>query len=121
MTIGYVGGWTSKAGLLTREGETSSSKPVPQSVKVKQMLALVGNDPLALNTAKMSEQKLYKNFKGFDPETVTVKQPGNISAFLRDRGLISDVTALTLLNAGDKFDRFGGPKNLDEKIGRAHV
>ncbi|ALI03943.1 hypothetical protein C1Y08_00275 [Pseudomonas sp. FW306-02-F02-AA] len=116
MTIGYVGGWTSKAGLLTREGETSSSKPVPQSVKVKQMLALVGNDPLALNTAKMSEQKLYKNFKGFDPETVTVKQPGNISAFLRDRGLISDVTALTLLNAGDKFDRFGGPKNLDEKF-----
>lgn len=115
MTIGYVGGWTSKAGLLVREGGTGT-KPVSQSVKVRQMLALVGSDPLALNTAKMNEQKLYKNFKGFNPETVTVKQLGNVSTFLRERGLISDVTALTLLNAGDKFDRFGVQKDPDEKF-----
>lgn len=91
-------------------------RPTAQSFKVKQMLKQVGNDPSALNTAKMNDQKLYKTFKGFDPETVTVKQLRNASAILRDRGLISDVTALTLLNAGDKFDRFGVQKKPDEKF-----
>ncbi|WP_085586075.1 MULTISPECIES: hypothetical protein [unclassified Pseudomonas] len=115
MTVGYTGAWQSKAGLLVRDTR-SSSKPVSQSVKVKQMLALVGNDPTALNTAEMDRQRLHKNIKGFDPENVSPKQLGTLSTFLRSRGLISDITAMTLLNAGDKFDRFGVQKDPDAKF-----
>ncbi|OLF54108.1 hypothetical protein [Pseudomonas chlororaphis] len=110
MAIGYVGGWTSKAGLLVQD-TGARGKPVSQSTKVKQMLALVGQNPLALNVIKMDEMKLHKQIKGFDPENVTAKQLGNMSTFLKDRGLITDVTAMTLLNAGDKFDRFGVQKD----------
>lgn len=110
MTIGYTGAWTSKAGLLVQDTGTTS-KPVSQSVKVKQMLALVGNNPNALDTAKMDKLKLHKQIKGFDPENVTAKSLGNLTAFLKDNGLITDVTAVTLSNAGDKFDRFGVPKD----------
>ncbi|WP_259744863.1 hypothetical protein, partial [Pseudomonas protegens] len=52
--------------------------------------------------------------KGFDPTHVTTKSLGGMSTFLKNNGLISDVTALNLINAGDKFDRFGIPKNPDE-------
>jgi len=110
MTIGYTGAWQPKAGLLVRD-TGSSSKPVSQSVKVKQMLALVGNDPTVLNTAEMDKQGLHKNIKGFDPTNVSAKQLGSLSAFLRSRGLISEITSMTLLNAGDKFDRFGIQKD----------
>jgi hypothetical protein len=112
MTIGYTGAWTSKAGLLVQDTGTST-KPVSQSVKVRQMLALVGNNPNALDTAKMDKLQLHKSIKGFNPENVTAKSLGNLTAFLKDRGLISDVTAVTLSNAGDKFDRFGVPKDPD--------
>lgn len=110
MTIGYTGEWTSKGGLLVKD-TGNNAKPVSQSAKVKQMLALVGNNPGALNTAQMDKQKLHKQIKGFDPENVTGKSLGSLSAFLRDRGLITDVTAVTLSNAGDKFDRFGVAKD----------
>ncbi|MCU1761851.1 hypothetical protein NTD84_19285 [Pseudomonas sp. 14P_8.1_Bac3] len=112
MTIGYTGAWTSKAGLLVQDTGTST-KPVAQSVKVKQMLALVGNNPNALDTAKMDKMQLHKNIKGFNPESVTATSLGNLTAFLKERGLITDVTAVTLSNAGDKFDRFGIPKDPD--------
>ncbi|AZD02196.1 hypothetical protein [Pseudomonas chlororaphis] len=115
MTIGYVGGWTSKAGLLVQD-TGSRGKPVSQSTKVKQMLALVGQNPLALNVFKMDEMKLHKQIKGFDPENVSAKQLGNMSTFLKQKGLISDVTAMTLLNAGDKFDRFGVQADPDAKF-----
>ena len=115
MTVGYTGAWQSKAGLLVRN-TGASGKPVSQSVKVKQMLALVGNDPTALNTAEMDKQRLHKNIKGFNPENVSAKQLGNLSEFLRGRGLISDITAMTLLNAGDKFDRFGVQTDPDAKF-----
>ncbi|WP_460146117.1 hypothetical protein [Pseudomonas sp. S2_A02] len=114
MTIGYTGAWTSKAGLLVKD--TGSGKPVTHSARVKQMLALVGSNPNALNTAKMDEQKLHRNIKGFDPENVSARQLGNLSAFLRGKGLISDITSMTLLNAGDKFDRFGVQKDPDAKF-----
>ena len=106
MTIGYTGAWTPKAGLLVRDN-ASSSKPVSQSVKVKQMLALVGSNPVELDTAKMDKMQLRKQMKGFDPANISVKSMGTLSVFLKERGLISDVTAVTLSNAGDKFDRFG--------------
>ncbi|CAG8866368.1 hypothetical protein D3C87_1190690 [compost metagenome] len=106
MTIGYTGAWTAKAGLLVRD-TVSRSKPVPQSVKVRQMLDLVGDNPVELDTVKMDKMKLRKQMKGFDPTNVSVKSMGSLSVFLKERGLISDVTAVTLSNAGDKFDRFG--------------
>ncbi|BFT63751.1 hypothetical protein [Pseudomonas moorei] len=106
MTIGYTGAWTPKAGLLVRD-TNSRSKPVAQSDKVRQMLNLVGTNPVALDTVKMDQMKLRKQLTGFDPANVSVKSLGNLSSFLRERGLISDVTALTLTNAGDKIDRFG--------------
>ncbi|UQS16507.1 hypothetical protein [Pseudomonas sp. HS6] len=115
MTVGYTGAWQPKAGLLVRD-TGSSGKPVSQSVKVKQMLALVGNDPTVLNTAEMDKQRLHKNIKGFDPENVSAKQLGKLSDFLRSRGLISEVTSMTLLNAGDKFDRFGVQKDPDARF-----
>ncbi|RON41030.1 hypothetical protein [Pseudomonas brassicacearum] len=114
MTIGYTGAWTAKAGLLVKD--TGAGKPVTQSARVKQMLALVGTNPTLLNTAKMDKQKLHRNIKGFDPENVTAKQLGNLSAFLRGKGLISDITSMTLMNAGDKFDRFGVQKDPDAKF-----
>jgi hypothetical protein len=88
MTIGNTGAWTSKAGLLVKD--TGAGKPVTQSAKVKQMLALVGSDPSVLNTKLMDEQKLHRNIKGFDPENVTSKQLGNLSAFLKATGLIPE-------------------------------
>lgn len=112
MKIGYTGAWTSKAGLLVQD-TGSSAKPVSQSVKVKQMLALVGNDPNALDTAKMDKLQVHKQIKGFDPENVSARSLGNLTAFLKAQGLISDVTAVTLSNAGDKFDRFGVPKDSE--------
>ncbi|MGE8188742.1 hypothetical protein [Pseudomonas sp. NPDC086278] len=114
MTIGYSGAWTAKSGLLVRD--TGGGKPVTQSARVKQMLALVGTNPNALNIAKMDEQKIHKNVKGFDPENVSSKQLGNLSAFLRGRGLISDITSMTLMNAGDKFNRFGVQNDPDAKF-----
>ncbi|KAF0866727.1 hypothetical protein [Pseudomonas sp. LD120] len=114
MAIGYVGGWTSKAGLLVQEGGGSSSRPVSQSAKVRQMLTLVGQNPTVLDIRKMDQLKLHKQIKGFDPTIVTAKSLGNMSTFLKNNGLISDVTALTLLNAGDQFDRFGIPKNPEQ-------
>ncbi|KJZ33469.1 MULTISPECIES: hypothetical protein [Pseudomonas] len=115
MTIGYTGGWTAKAGLLI-QNTGSNGKPVTQNARVKQMLALVGTNPNALNTAKMDEQKLHRNVKGFDPANVSSKQLGNLAAFLRGRGLISDITSMTLMNAGDKFDRFGVQNDPDAKF-----
>ncbi|MEZ1314716.1 hypothetical protein QIW53_01735 [Pseudomonas fluorescens] len=115
MTIGYTGAWTSKAGLLVQDTGTTG-KPVSQSVKVKQMLALVGNDPNVLDRTKMDKLQIHKQLKGFDPENVSGASLGNLSSFLRDRGLISDVTAVTLSNAGDKFDRFGVPKDPEAKF-----
>lgn len=106
MTIGYTGAWTAKAGLLVRD-TASSAKPVSQSVKVKQMLDLVGNNPVELDAAKMDKMQMRKQMKGFDPTDISVKSMGSLSALLKERGLISDVTAVTLSNAGDKFDRFG--------------
>jgi hypothetical protein len=106
MTIGYTGAWTPKAGLLVRD-TNSRSKPVAQNDKVRQMLNLVGNNPVALDTAKMDKMEMRKQMKGFDPTNISVKSMGNLSVFLKERGLISDVTAVTLSNAGDKFDRFG--------------
>jgi pentose-5-phosphate-3-epimerase len=41
---------------------------------------------------------------------------GNLSEFLRGRGLISEITSITLLNAGDKFDRFGVQKDPEAKF-----
>ena len=114
MTIGIVGGWQSKAGVMVRD--TGAKKQVSQSVKVQQMLTMVGNDPNALNTAEMDKQGLRKNIKGFDPTNVSVKQMGNLSAMLRSRGLISEITSFTLMNAGDKFDRFGVTKDIDAKF-----
>lgn len=114
MTIGYTGAWTPKAGLLVQD--TGGGKPVTHNARVKQMLALVGTNPNALNTAKMDEQKIHRNVKGFDPENVSAKQLGNLSAFLRGKGLISDITSMTLMNAGDKFDRFGIQKDPDAKF-----
>lgn len=102
MAIGYVGGWTSKAGLLVQDGGGSSSKPVSQSAKVRQMLSLVGSNPTVLDIRKMDQLKLHKQIKGFDPTNVTTKSLGGMSTFLKNNGLISDVTALNLLNAGDK-------------------
>ena len=93
---------------------TGAKKQVAQSIKVQQMLTKVGTNPTALNTAEMDKQGLRKNIKGFDPTNVSVKQMGNLSAMLRSRGLISEITSFTLMNAGDKFDRFGIPKNPDE-------
>jgi len=119
MTIGYTGAWTAKAGLLVKD--TGAGKPVTQSARVKQMLALVGTNPTLLNTAKMDEQKLHRNIKGFDPENVTAKQLGNLSAFLRGKGLISDITSMTLMNAGDKFDRFGDSERPGCEIQRTGV
>jgi hypothetical protein len=106
MTIGYTGAWAPKAGLLVRD-TASSSKPVSQSVKVQQMLTLVGSNPVELDTAKMDKMEMRKQMKGFDPTNISVKSLGTLSVFLKERGLISDVTAVTLSNAGDKFDRFG--------------
>ncbi|WP_415764159.1 hypothetical protein [Pseudomonas sp. ZB1P45] len=114
MTIGYTGAWTAKAGLLVKD--TAGGKPVTHNARVKQMLALVGTNPTLLNTAKMDEQKLHRNIKGFDSENVPPKQLGNLSAFLRGKGLISDITSMTLMNAGDKFDRFGIQKDPDAKF-----
>lgn len=114
MTIGIVGGWESKAGVMVRN--TGAKKQVSQSIKVQQMLTMVGNDPNALNVAEMDKQGLRKNIKGFDPTNVSVKQMGNLSAMLRSRGLISEITSFTLMNAGDKFDRFGVTKDIDVKF-----
>ncbi|MDR9753370.1 hypothetical protein RG836_18120 [Pseudomonas sp. SZMC_28357] len=114
MTIGYTGGWVAKSGLLINNMTNGNS--VSNSVKVRHMLALVGNNPNALNTAKMDEQKVYKNVKGFDPENVSSKQLGNLSAFLRGKGLISDITSMTLMKAGDRFDRFGLQNDPDAKF-----
>ncbi|CAI8789052.1 Hemagglutinin [Pseudomonas sp. IT-P12] len=110
MTIGYTGAWTSKAGLLVQD-TGSTGKPVSRSTKVKQMLALVGNDPNVLDRAKMDKLQIHKQLKGFNPESVSARSLGNLSSFLKERGLISDVTALTLSNAGEKFDRFGVPND----------
>lgn len=114
MTIGIVGGWESKAGVMVRD--TGAKKQVAQSVKVQQMLTLVGNDPNAINTAEMDKQGLRKAIKGFDPANVSVKQMGNLSEMLRSRGMISEITSFTLMNAGDKFDRFGVTKDVDAKF-----
>ena len=100
MTIGYTGAWTSKAGLLVQD-TGSTGKPVSRSTKVKQMLALVGNDPNVLDRAKMDKLQIHKQLKGFNPESVSARSLGNLSSFLKERGLISDVTALTLSNAGE--------------------
>lgn len=112
MTIGYTGAWTSKAGLLIK-ATGSSAKPVSQSFKVKQMLALVGNDPNALDIAKMDKLKVHTQIKGFNPENVSARSLGNLTAFLKAQGLIGDVTAVTLSNAGDTFDRFGVPSDSE--------
>ena len=50
------------------------------------------------------------------PANVSVKQLGNLSEMLRSRGLISEITSFTLMNAGDKFDRFGVTKDIDVKF-----
>ncbi|MEJ5059917.1 MULTISPECIES: hypothetical protein [unclassified Pseudomonas] len=115
MSIGYVGAWTAKAGVLVRD-TASRTKPPSQPDKVRQMLSMVGSNPIVLDTAKMDKLQLYKQLKGFDPANVTVKSLGNLSVFLKDRGLISEVTALTLTNAGDKFDRFGIQNDPEAKF-----
>ncbi|MEB0046796.1 MULTISPECIES: hypothetical protein [unclassified Pseudomonas] len=115
MTIGLVGNWTAKSGLLVRQG-AADAKPLTQSVKARQILAQVGTNPLVLDRTKMDAMQLFKQVKGFDPENVTAKQLGNMSTFLLQKGIISDVTALTLLNAGDKFDKFGVQNNPDAKF-----
>lgn len=109
MAIGYVGG-SSMAGLLQGGGV----KKAPQSAKVRQILTMVGQNAAVLDVRKMDQLKLHKQIKGFDPTNVTIKSLGGMSTFLKNNGLISDVTALNLLNAGDKFDRFGIPKNPEE-------
>jgi len=114
MTIGVTGGWTNKSGLLVQD--TGTTQPKSQSAKVRQMLDLVGNDPNALNKTRMDELKIFKNVKGFDPTNVSAAQLGGMSNFLLSTGLISDVTALTLSNAGDKFDRFGIQSDPDAKF-----
>lgn len=114
MTIGYVGSWSSKAGLLSQGG--GDVKKVPQSAKVRQILGQVGQNPTVLDVRKMDQLKLHKQIKGFDPTNVTIKSLGSMSTFLKNNGLISDVTALNLINAGDKFDRFGIPKNPEESF-----
>ena len=70
-----------------------------------------GNDPNVLDRTKMDKLQIHKQLKGFNPESVSARSLGNLSSFLRDRGLISDVTAVTLSNAGDKFNRFGVPQD----------
>jgi len=115
MTIGLVGNWTSKAGVLVRQG-SPNSKPISQSVKAREILSQVGTNPLLLDKAKMDSMSMYKNIKGFNPENTSIKQLGNISTYLRQNGIISDVTALTLLNAGDKFDKYGVPNDVDAKF-----
>ena len=60
MTIGYTGAWESKAGVMVRD--TGAKKQVSQSVKVQQMLTLVGNDPNALNVAEMDKQGLRRRW-----------------------------------------------------------
>ncbi|NBF02102.1 hypothetical protein GV819_07325 [Pseudomonas sp. Fl5BN2] len=114
MAIGYVGGWTSKAGLLVQENGGSSSKPISQSAKVRQVLGQVGQNPTVLDIRKMDQLKMHKQIKGFDPTQVTTKSLGGMSTFLKNNGMITDVTALTLINAGDQFDRFGIPKNPEQ-------
>jgi hypothetical protein len=114
MTIGYTGAWESKAGVLVRNA--GAKKEVGHSVKVQQMLTKVGNDPNAINAAEMDKQGLRKQIKGFNPADVSVKQLGKLSVFLRERGLISEVTSFTLLNAGEKFDRFGVQKDPEARF-----
>ena len=48
MTIGIVGGWESKAGVMVRN--TGAKKQVSQSVKVQQMLTTVSYTHLTLPT-----------------------------------------------------------------------
>ncbi|MBK5418467.1 hypothetical protein [Pseudomonas sp. TH31] len=115
MTVGLVGNWTAKAGVLVRQGSVNA-KPLTQSVKARQILSQVGTNPLLLDKAKMDSLQMYKQVKGFDPENVSVKQLGNMSTFLKQNGIISDVTALTLLNAGSQFDKFGVPTDTDAKF-----
>jgi len=115
MTIGLVGNWSAKTGLLVRQG-SPNAKPITQSVKARQILAQVGNDPLVLNRKKMDSMQMFKQIKGFNPESVTAKQLGNMSTYLLQKGIISDVTTLTLHNAGDKFDKFGVPSDPDAKF-----
>ncbi|MFL1514406.1 MULTISPECIES: hypothetical protein [Pseudomonas] len=115
MTIGLVGNWTAKSGVLVRQG-TASSKPVSQSAKVREILTAVGTNPMQLDRAKMDSIQLIKQVKGFDPANISVKQLGNMSTYLKQNGIIGDVTALTLLNAGDKFDKFGIPNDPDAKF-----
>lgn len=115
MTIGLVGNWTAKAGVFVRQGSVNA-KPLSQSVKAREILSQVGTNPLTLDKAKMDSMSMWKQVKGFDPENVSVKQLGNMSTFLKQNGIISDVTALTLLNAGNEFDKFGVPKDVDAKF-----
>ncbi|MBK5548983.1 hypothetical protein JFU49_01595 [Pseudomonas sp. TH03] len=115
MTIGLVGNWTAKPGVLLRQG-SPNAKPVTQSAKVREILSMVGTNPLVLDRAKMDAQSLFKQVKGFDPENISVKQLSNMSTYLKQKGIIGDVTALTLLNAGSKFDKFGVPTDPDAKF-----
>lgn len=115
MTIGLVGSWTAKSGLLVRQG-SPNAKPVTQSAKVREILTMVGTNPTILDRTKMDGLQLFKQIKGFDPTNISAKQLGNMSTFLKQNGIIGDVTALTLLNAGDKFDKFGIPNDPDAKF-----
>ncbi|MGZ0701676.1 hypothetical protein [Pseudomonas piscis] len=114
MAIGYVGSAGSRAGLLSQTSD--GARKVPQSAKVRQILTMVGQNATVLDVRKMDQLKVHKQIKGFDPTNVTIKSLGGMSTFLKNNGLISDITALNLLNAGDKFDRFGIPKNPEESF-----
>ncbi|WP_248797836.1 hypothetical protein [Pseudomonas sp. MWU13-2105] len=117
MSMGTVGAWASAAGLriFVPDG-APADRAKAVNAKAQQVLRDLGKDPLALDTGKMSKDKLRSNFKGFDPSSVSPDQLGKISSFLKERGLISPFTASLMLNAGEQFDKFGVQKKPTEKF-----
>jgi len=112
-----VGAWATTVGvrIFVPDGAPADRAKI-MTAKAKQVLRDLGTDPLALDTGKMAKNKLRANFKGFNPESVSPDQLGNIGTFLKERGLISDFTASLLLNAGEQFDKYGVQKKPTEKF-----
>ena len=88
----------------------------PSTFNTNRVIQQLGRNPRAINTERLEEMKLKENFKGFDPRNISSAELGVVGKTLLDLGLIDKLTASLLSNVGVEFDRFGVPKNLDQKM-----
>jgi hypothetical protein len=86
------------------------------SADTNRILLEIGEDPVALNTLSMEQNKLRPLFKDFDAEQVSPEELGNVGKQLLAFGLIDNLTADLMGRAALEFDKDGKISHPDVKI-----